>query len=160
MRLFIRQKVFSWASRFTVKDEMSHDRYFVQGEIFSWGHKLHIYDANNREVALIQQKVFSFRPRYYVFADGRQIAEIVKEFSFFRPRYSILGLDWLIEGSAWQHDYRITQQGQTIVAITKEWFTWGDSYVLDIANPYHELMALAVTLTIDCVMAADDSAVT
>ena len=30
------------------------------------------------------------------------------------------------------HDYQITKNGQTIVNISKEWMTWGDSYELDI----------------------------
>ena len=30
--------------------------------------------------------------------------------------------------------------------------TWGDSYELDIANPADEIIALAVVITIDCVM--------
>ena len=36
--------------------------------------------------------------------------------------------------------------------------TWGDSYEIDIANDTDELMALAVVLTIDCVMASSGGA--
>ena len=36
--------------------------------------------------------------------------------------------------------------------------TWGDSYELNIANPEDEIVALAVVLTIDCVMEASSSA--
>ena len=52
------------------------------------------------------------------------------------------------------HDYEITQNGFPIVSIRKEWMTWGDSYELNISNPRDEIVALAVVLTIDCVMAA------
>ena len=44
MKLYIKQKVFSWGDKFTVKDVNGEDRYFVEGEIFSWGKKLHVYD--------------------------------------------------------------------------------------------------------------------
>jgi uncharacterized protein YxjI len=47
MKLYIKQKVFSWADRFTVKDENGADRYFVEGEMFSWGKKLHVYDMDD-----------------------------------------------------------------------------------------------------------------
>ena len=40
----------------------------------------------------------------------------------------------------------------------KLWMTWGDSYELNIANPEDEIVALAVVLTIDCVMEASSSA--
>lgn len=154
MRLCIKQKVFSWTDKFTVKDDQGQDKYYVEGEFLSWGKKLHVYDMNGSEVAFIKQKVWSFLPRYFVFINDMQIAEIVKAFSFLRPRYSIEGLGWEIEGSFWAHDYRITQNGLPIVTINKEWFTWGDSYTLDIADPKDEIIAMAVVLTIDCVMAS------
>ena len=79
MKLYIKQKVFSWNDKFTVKDEYGKDRYTVEGEIFSFGKKLHVYDMAGNEVAFIQQKVFSFLPRYYVFVGDTQIAEIVRK---------------------------------------------------------------------------------
>ena len=158
MKLYIKQKVFSWRDKFTVKDEAGNDRYFVEGELFSWGKKLHVTDIGGNEVAFIQQKVFSFLPRYFVYVGDEEVAEIVKEFSILRPKYSIEGLGWDINGDFWSHNYMITKNGNPIVTISKEWMTWGDSYELDIADPDDETVALAVVLTIDCVMAAQAAA--
>ena len=155
MKLYIKQKVFAWGDKFTVKDINGNDRYYVEGEVFTWGKKLHVYDTNGNEAAFIQQKVFSFLPRYFVYVGDEQVAEIVKEFSFLFPRYSIEGLGWDIEGRFMAHDYEITQNGRPIVIISKEWMTWGDSYELDIADPKDEIVALAVVLTIDAVMASN-----
>ena len=154
MKLYIKEKVFTWGDQFTVKDERGNDRYVVEGEVFSWGKKLHVYDMTGREVAAIRQEVWSFLPRYYVFCGDRQVAEIKKEFTFFYPKYRIDGLGWEINGSFMAHEYEITQSGRTIVSISKEWMTWGDSYELNITNPSDEIVALAVVLTIDCVMEA------
>lgn len=154
MKLYIKEKVFTWGDQFTVKDERGNDRYVVEGEVFSWGKKLHVYDMTGREVAFIKQEVWSFLPRYYVFCGDRQVAEIKKEFTFFFPKYRIDGLGWEIDGSFMAHEYEITQSGRTIVSIRKEWMTWGDSYELNITNPSDEIVALAVVLTIDCVMEA------
>ena len=151
MKLYIKQKVFSWGDKFTVKDVNGEDRYFVEGEIFSWGKKLHVYDMCGNEVAFIQQKLFSFLPRYFVYVGDAQVAEIVKEFTFFFPKYSIEDLGWEISGQFMAHDYEITQNGRPIVTIRKEWMTWGDTYELDIADPVDEIIALAVVLTIDAV---------
>lgn len=150
MKLYIKEKVFSWADRFTVKDEWGQDRYAVEGEVFSWGTRLHVYDMSGREVALIRQKIWSWMPRYNVFCGEQEVAEIRREFSFLFPKYRIDGLEWEIDGSFMEHDYRITQSGRQIVSIQKEWMTWGDSYELDIANPADEIVALAVVLAIDC----------
>lgn len=154
MKLYIKEKVFTWGDQFTVKDERGNDKYVVEGEVFSWGKKLHVYDMTGREVAFIKQEVWSFLPRYYVFCGDRQVAEIKKEFTFFFPKYRIDGLGWEIDGSFMAHEYEITQSGRTIVSISKEWMTWGDSYELNITNPSDEIVALAVVLTIDCVMEA------
>jgi uncharacterized protein YxjI len=152
MKLYIKQKVFSFNDKFTVKDETGSDRYFVEGEIFTLGKKLHVYDANQTERIFLQQKVWSFLPRFFVFVDGLQVAEIVREFTFLKPKYSILGLNWEVIGNFWAHDYEILNQGHVVVTIKKEWLTWGDTYVLDILDQRDELNALAIVLAIDAVM--------
>ena len=152
MKLYIKQKVFSWKDKFYVKDENGNDRYYIEGELFSLGKKLHIYDMNSNEIAFIHQKVLSFLPRFYVYVGGIQVAEIVKEFTFFRNKYRIEGLGWDVDGDFMDHDYEITHMGRPIVAISKEWFTWGDSYMLDIADNVDPVNALSVVLAIDCVI--------
>ena len=158
MKLYIRQKVFSWGDKFTVKDETGTDKFCVEGEVFSWGKKLHVYDMAGREVAFIKQEIWSWMPRFYVFCGGREIAQIKKEFTLFFPKYSIVGLGWEIHGSFLAHEYQITKAGYQIASISKEWMSWGDSYELNIANPADEIVALAVVLTIDCVMESESSA--
>ena len=157
MKLYIKEKVFSWGDKFYVKDALGNDRYVVEGEVFTLGKKLHVYDMLGREAAFIKQELMTFLPRFTVWSGGEEIAQVKKEFSFLVPRYSIEGLGWVIEGSFWEHDYRITQNGSPIVTITKEWMTWGDSYELDIAPGADEILALAVVLTIDCVREAQSN---
>ncbi|MBR6568179.1 MAG: LURP-one-related family protein [Clostridia bacterium] len=158
MKLYIRQKVFSWNDKFKVFDEWGREKYLIEGEFFSLGKKLHINDMQGREVAFIAQKVFSFLPRYFVYIDGKETAEIVKQFSFFRPKYTIEGLGWEINGDFFSHDYVISCRGRNIVTISKQWMTWGDCYELEIENDNDEIISLAVVLAIDCVMAAQNAA--
>lgn len=158
MKLYIKQKVFSWKDRFTVWDEHGNDRYYVEGELFSWGKKLHVYDLHNNEVAFIYQKVFSFLPRYFVSVNGVDIAEIVKEFTFFKPKYRIEGMNWTVDGDFFAHDYTVSCGETCVVRIQKEWMTWGDTYELNIANAADEIPALAVVLAIDCVTAQQRAA--
>ena len=152
MKLYIKEKVFSWSDTFFVKDSHGEDKYTVEGEFFSLGKKLHVYDRHGNEVAFIKQELFTFMPCYSVFVGGREIAQVRKEFSFFRPRYYVEGLGWDVEGHFWEHDYDVTKNGRSIVSIAKEWMTWGDSYELTIAPEADEIVALAVVITIDCVV--------
>ena len=151
MKLYIKEKVFSWSDTFFVKDELGNDKYSVEGEIFSWGKKLHVYDRHGAEVAFIKQELLTLLPLYTVYRNGEEAARVRKEFSFFFPRFTVDGPGWELDGSFWEHDYRIWQNGQPVASITKEWMTWGDSYELDIADSVDEILALAVVLTIDCI---------
>ena len=54
MRLYARQKVFSFRTVFSITDERGNDRYRVRGELLTLGKRLHVYDNNGREVAMIR----------------------------------------------------------------------------------------------------------
>ena len=152
MKLYIKEHIFTIGDKFSVLDEQGSEKYFVEGEIFTWGKKLHVYDRQGKEVAFIKQELFSFMPTFSVFVGGREIAKVRREFSFFRPRYYVEGLNWDVEGNYWQHEYDVTKNGRPVVSIEKEWMTWGDSYELTISPEADEIVALAVVITIDCVV--------
>lgn len=152
MKLYMKQKVFSFYDKFTVKDENGYDKYYVEGEILSFGKKLHIYDSDHNELAFVREKVLAFMPKFTVEVNGVPIAEIVKTVTFFTPKYYVDGLGWAIEGDFFAHDYVITSGDREIVSIHKVWMSWGDTFELDIMDDRDEVTALAVVLAIDAVM--------
>lgn len=154
MKLYMKEKVFSWTDKFTVKDEQGQDRYYVEGEFFSFGKKLHIYNETNKEVAFIREKVMSFMPRFIVEAGGLEIFQIAQKFTFLKQRFQLEGLNWDVEGDFWAHDYTLYDGDRVVMRLTKHWFTWGDSYELDITNPEEELICLCVVLAIDATLDA------
>lgn len=157
MEYYIKQKVFSWSDRFTVKDVNGRDVYMVEGEFFSWGKKLHILDMSGSEVLYIEQRIWKWLPTYTLFIENEEVATIRKELSFFRPRYTIDRHPWEVTGSFWEHDYQIVENGRTVADISKEWLTWGDTYALNIHDESNALLALGVVIVIDCVMASQQS---
>ena len=158
MKLYIKQKVFSWKDRFTVMDESGADRYTVEGKVFSIGKKLFVYDAAGDEVAYIREKVPTLLPKFIVEIGGQEVAEIVKKLTFLKPKYEVHGPDWTVQGKFTAHDYTVTQGELPVVTIHKKWMSWGDSYEIDIADPSKELLVLSVVLAIDAVMAAQAAA--
>ena len=158
MKLYIKQKLLSWNDKFFVKDECGEDRYYVEGEVWSFGKKLHVYDMGGSEVAYIEQKITWMLGEYHIYQNGAELEVIRQKFSWFRPKYEIQGPNWTVEGSFWQHEYTVTDQGGSIqVSISKELMSWGDSYELDIAEDKNELLALAVVLAIDCAVAQNSN---
>lgn len=157
MKLYIKQKVFSFTDSFNVYDQWGKTAYTVQGKLFSIGKKLYVFDTFDREVAYIEQKVLSFLPRYFVFTNGEQRAEIVKNFTFFRHKYTVEGLGWEVNGNFLAHDYEVTRAGVPIIRISKQWLSFGDCYELDIADGEDTVLAVSVVLAIDCAMAQANS---
>ena len=158
MKLYLKQKVFSWKDKGTVKNEYGEDVYTIEGEVISFGKKLHIRDASGTEVAFVRQKVMSLLPRFFVEVGGREVAEIVKKLSFLKPKYVVNGLGWDIIGDFFAHDYEVVKNGQALISIHKKWMTWGDTFEIDIAPGTDAVVALAVVLAIDAVMDAQDNA--
>ncbi len=158
MKLYMKQKVFSWKDRFTIKDVNGNDRYSVEGQLISLGKKLHVYDRNNEEVAFVKQKVVALMPKFFVEIGGEDVAEITKKFTLFKPKYVVNGPGWDVQGDLWSHNYTITKNGTPIVSIHKQWMAWGDTFELDIAPGADEVLVLAVVLAIDAVMDSQEAA--
>lgn len=157
MRLFIKQKVFTLSPQFTVKEENGNDRYTVRGHTFSMNSRLEVFNSAGQQVARIYRMLFRFLPRYVVEVNGQQVAEIVKDFTFFKPSYRVEGSNMRVEGDFWSHEYSVYDGQVPVMQLSKEWFSWGDSYVLNILDDRYELICLAIVLAIDCVLAAQNS---
>ena len=158
MKLYIKQKVFSWTDKFTVTDENNVPVYTVAGKFFSVGKQLYVYDAAGTEVAQIKQKVLSFMQRFFVTqADGKEY-DVQQKFSFLKPKFQINGLEWRIEGDFWAHNYYVMNGDAVVLAVHKKWMSWGDSYELDINSGVDPVTALSIALVLDCVAANQEAA--
>ena len=156
MKLYIKQRIFSWNDSFSVYDSMERELFTVQGAFFSFGKKLTIFDRTDREIYRIEQELFRFRPRYHI-VEGEEIrATVVKEVSMFRPYYTVEGPGWEVQGDFFDHDYEITDGGRLVASVQKQWFTWGDTYEINVDDAYDPVAVLAVAIIIDCVLESQD----
>jgi len=152
MQLRIKQRVFSWSDTYDVYDERDEARYYVEAEIFTFGHQIHVYDKRSgREVGSIHQKLFTFLPQFEIVIGGQTVGTIYKEFSFFVPHYHVDFRNWEVEGDFMGWDYSATQNGRTVLTVSKELFRWGDTYVLEYGDIADEIPGLLLTIAIDAV---------
>ena len=161
MKLYIKQKAFSLWDEFYVKDENGADRYRVDGEIFSFGKKLHAYDpVTGEEVLYISQRPFAFLPKVDIYdsEDGNILFTVLREFTLFVPSFYTEGINMQITGNFGAHEYEMTCEGRIVARVEKEWFTWGDSYALEIYDPADELKCLGILLAVDIINSAQASA--
>ncbi|MEK5392680.1 LURP-one-related family protein [Margalitia sp. FSL K6-0131] len=157
-QLYIKQKVFSLSGKFTVKDEQEKDVYYVEGSFMKIPKTFSILNTTRDEVALITKKVFSFLPKFFVEVNGREVLTIKKELSFFKARYTIDSAGIEVHGNWWDMDFQVFQHGELVGKVSKEWFTWGDSYKVQILNEEMEAIMIALVVAIDCVKADDAAA--
>lgn len=152
-RLFIKQQVFSFRDRFTVKDESGADVYYVEGELLTLGKKLRVFDRNNSEVIYIEQQLWRLLPEFDLYMGNTNVATVKKEFTIFQNNYQILGQNWSIDGSVMAHEYVIRDNGNRVIAdISKKWFSWGDSYEIIIYDDEQVDVLLGIVIAIDCVI--------
>lgn len=149
MQLLIKQRVFSWSDTFDIYDENKEQKYFVKGKAFSLGHQLHVFDGFEREIGVIKQKIMTFLPTFEVEIGGRIIGNIEKKFSFIHPKYETDYNGWTIEGDFLGWNYNIYDNDTCIIQISKEYFNWGDTYIIDFLDPNDEVMGLMLVLAID-----------
>jgi uncharacterized protein YxjI len=157
MSLYMKEHVFSWGDKFSIYDDAGNVKYTVKGEVFSFGTKLHLFDVAGNEIAFIEQKIFTFLPRYSISQPNKGTVEVVKEFSFFIPKYSVNPLGWTIQGDFFSHEYEVASYGQTIAAVSKTWFSFGDAYAIRFGAGVDEVLALAVVLVIDACIDAQEN---
>ena len=152
-QLYIKQKVFSLGEKFTVKDQQEKDVYYVEGSFMHIPKTFTIMNAAREEVALITKQFFSFLPKFFVEVNGREVLTIKKELSFFKAHYTIDAAGIEVLGNWWDMDFQVLQHGEVIGKVSKEWFTWGDSYEVQILKEEMETIVVAIVVAIDCVKA-------
>ena len=160
MRYVLRQKILSFGDDFTIRDEAGNDVYFVDGKAFSIGDQLSFQDLTGRELAFIKQRVLAWGKTYEIVRDGQVVAVVKKElFAFFHHRFTVdvPGPDDLeAEGDFTDHEYTFRRGERAVATVSKRWFSWTDSYGVDIAEGEDPVLILASAVVVDQACHPDD----
>ena len=155
MRYAMKQKLFSWGDDFLIREAGGADAFLVDGRAFSFADKLSFQDLQGNELAFIQQKLLSWGPTYHIYRDGELAAVVKKDlFTFFRCSFTVdvPGPDDLeAQGDFLEMEYTFTRAGKRVAEVSKRWFSWTDSYGVDVAEGEDDVLILASTVVIDMV---------
>jgi uncharacterized protein YxjI len=159
MRYKMRQKLFSFGDDFYIEDDSGRRVFFVDGKVFCLGDQLSFQDLEGNELAFIRQKLFSWGPTYEIHRDGQLFATVKKElFTFFQCRFcvDVPGPDDLeAQGNFLDLEYAFTRGGNTVAQVSKQWFSFSDTYGVEVAEGEDDLLILASTVVIDMVCHGD-----
>jgi uncharacterized protein YxjI len=87
----MRQKFWSIANHYVIKDAAGVDRFTVEGRVFSLGDKLSFRDLAGNELLEIRQRLLSWGPTYELHpARGGPEATVKKQlWTFFKDRFTV-----------------------------------------------------------------------
>ena len=159
MRYIMRERILSWGDDFTIRTGDGENAYYVDGKVFSFGNKLAFKDMNGRELVRIDQKLLSLGPQYEIVRDGATVAVVKKHlFTLFRARFTVdvPGPDDLeASGNFLDHEYTFERSGRQVARVSKRWFSFSDTYGIDIDDGEDDVLILAAAVVIDLVSHPD-----
>src|SRR4051812_32009220 len=156
MRYVMRQKLWSFGDDFTIKDESGNDHFYVDGKAIALRDTLSFQDMQGRELAVIRKRLLAWGPTFDMDAGGHTVAVVKKKlFTLFKYRFTVdetatpQAVDLEVEGDFFDREYRFTRDGRTVAEVSKRWFTFRDTYGVDVAHGENDVLILACTVVID-----------
>jgi len=157
MKLYFRQKIFSWFDSYDVLDESGNVYFKVKGKL-AWGHKLVIYDACGNEIGKVKEKIVDILPHFDFYIGKTKVGTLKKKLTILKPKFAIdfAGRKWEIEGNWWEWDYSIKEGSTKLAVLSKRIFHLTDNYMLEVRNPEDALGVLMVVIAIDAEKCSED----
>ena len=160
MRYVMRQKLLSLADNFTIKNEQEQDVFLVKGKLFSFGDKLSFQDLAGNELVFIDQRLLNWSPTYELWK-GKDLLAVVKRelFSFIHHRFTVDvpgPNDLEAEGDFLDHEYTIARGDNVVATVSKRWFSWTDTYGIEVVDGEDDVLILATAVVVDMVCHDDN----
>ena len=153
MRYKMRQKMFALGEDFTIEDASGNPAFEVDGKVMTLRETFELKDLGGNVVATIRGRLVSIRSKMDILRNDEVAATVTKAlFAPFRDKFKVDvpgGKDLTIDGSIFDHEYTIERDGDTVAQVSKRWFTFTDTYGIDIAAGQDDALILAIAVALD-----------
>jgi uncharacterized protein YxjI len=152
-RYKMRQKLISLGEDFTIEDAAGNPAFEVDGKVLTVRETFELKDRQGNVVATIRGKLLSVRQKMDVLRDGDVVATITK--AFFAPLRQNFkvdvagGKDLDVDGSILDHEYTLRRGDDVVGQVSKRWFTFTDTYGIEIAQGEDDALILAIAVALD-----------
>ena len=110
-------------------------------------------------VIKIQQELLHLHPTYNILSarqedSDRQLATLKKKFTFFKHKFEIDSVygQYSIEGDIFAHSFVLNKNGYTVATVSKQFFSFSDTYGVEISGTEDHAFILALIIVIDQVL--------
>jgi len=153
-RYKIRQNLISIGDDFWIENAEGKKVFKVDGKVLRIRKTLVFEDAHGKKLAQIQERLLTIRDTMVIDdADGKEIASIKKALiAPLRDRWTVKvknGEDLDVQGSILDHEYSIRQGRNKVAEVSKKWFSFTDTYGVEIDPGQNDILILAVAVAID-----------
>ena len=149
--LYTSTKFFTLHHHIDITDENENVIYTSQSKMVSLHDKTDVTRADGSEVAHIEKKILTLREVHFVtMADGtkfqlsNEILHIIKDVT------NIVGLGWRLDGNIIQMNFVLRDANEQIIAaIGQKAISLHDKYCIDIYQPEHEEIVVAILIALE-----------
>ena len=153
MRYLMRQKMLCFGDDYTVMDERGNEVYVIDGAAFTIRDSTSFRDMQGREVCHIHRKLLSLGPTYVIERNGRTTTVHKQLFTLFRCKFTVDAPgpnDLEASGNLTDHECAFRDASDHVVAtVSKRWFTFRDTYGVEIEPGQDDVMVIAAAVVID-----------
>ncbi|HEX8618882.1 MAG TPA: LURP-one-related family protein [Thermoanaerobaculia bacterium] len=152
-RYKMRQKLISLGEDFTIEDESGTPAYDVDGKVMTLRETFELKDRQGKVVATIRGKLVSIRSKMDILRNDDVVATVSKAlFAPLRDKFKVDiagGEDIRIDGSILDHEYTLRRGDSVVGQVSKRWFTFTDTYGIDVAPGEDDALVLAIAVALD-----------
>lgn len=148
MKLYFRQRFFSWLDSYDIYDESQNVKYIVKGKLY-FGHCFKIYDTSGKVLGTVLEKKLVLLPTFEMYDSKGFVGFIRKRLTLLSNNYNINCKGWYVKGDFLGWNYKILSGSGNIVADIYKELHITDYYVIDVKNDSDALYALMLVLAID-----------
>ena len=135
--LYIKQKVFKITDHYDVMDANQNPVYHVDQDFRLIGNTVHVSRMDGSEAFVINREVLTIMPKYTVDFSNGKTARIKQNYSL------------RLEGSFWDMDFGVFNNGTEVGNISKQFLSWGDTYVIRVFDAEFEEALIALLIAVD-----------
>jgi uncharacterized protein YxjI len=153
-RYKMRQRLVAFGDDFVIENEAGQKVFKVDGKVLRVRQTLDFTDMNGCKLCQIQERMLRIKDTMAIEdASGKTVAEVKKALiAPLRERYTVHiknGPDLHITGNILDYEYKIEEGGRKVAEISKRWFTFTDTYGVEIDPREDAVLILAATVAVD-----------